>query len=57
MDLIIAHLQGFDWWFGKVVVDYKKAKVDPPVKGFEWIYWFGDRAMSQVIFIFPILKV
>ena len=46
-DLIVAYLKGFNWWFGKII-SYEEVKADPPVDGFEWIYWFGDKKVSQV---------
>ena len=46
--LVIGHLKGFNWWFGKIV-DHKDIKdATKPTAGSKWVYWFGDYNVTEV---------
>ena len=47
-DLIIANLEKFDWWFGKVI-SCSEIKQRPPLFGCCWVYWFGDHTINEML--------
>ena len=42
-DLIAGKMEGFGWWYGRVVEGECA-----PQEGYHWIYWFGDHKTLQL---------
>ena len=52
--LVWAKLKGYDWWPGRVS-SHAEVGMDLPPHGSAWIRWYGEKQVSDVSYLWPIL--